>query len=198
MKVLYQWALKDPTDWQEIDSSQWHTLPKRPIPKIGELGGLDNEVGWLRNVSIQGITAEGYDHIAIEPIAIGNDEGVKFTCWNDDPDDPDDYSEIGSVKGAIVWTILPLASDPQLGMAINTRQSCVWYAQGKKYEQFLKHPPQKTTVRPLAEFVSPSEEVVRHGVWLTKEKLKEHIEVVSKKKMIGDFGMTTSQIKSAK
>jgi hypothetical protein len=177
MKILYQWALKTPTGWQEIDSSQWHTLPKRPLPKKGEIGGLSNTKGWLRNVNVQGITTEGYDHIAIEPITIGLDDGVKLTVWNDDPDDAivDGVEDWVNEPQAIVWTILPLAPDPKLGMAINTRQSCVRYASGERYERLLAHPPQNTTVRPWSEFVPPAEEITRHGVWLETPKLQEHI-----------------------
>lgn len=170
MKVLYQFALKHPTEWQEIDAKDWHTLPQRPIPKKGELGGKDNAHGWLRNVSVQGITNEGFDHVAIEPITIGLDEGVKMTSWNDDPDD----YPVGE-RNAIVWTILPLAPDPKLGMAINTRQSCIRYCEGERYDRLIANIPQNTTVRPWTEFIPPADEITRHGVWLDNPKLAEHI-----------------------
>ena len=170
MKVLYQWAKKNPDVWEEIDSNDWINLPKRPLPKTGELGGSDNKNGWIRNVSVQGIGSQGFDHISIEPITIGGEEGVKYTTWNDDPDDTD------SVREAFVWTILPLAPDPELGMAINTRQSCVRYTEGERWDKFSVKPPKKTTVRPFAEFVAPSEESTRHGIWLAQEKLAEHID----------------------
>jgi len=170
MKVLYQWAQKNPTSWQQIDAQDWATLPKHPIPKPGQLGGQNNQPGWIRNVSVQGITAEGFDHVAIERITIGLDEGVNYTTWNDDPDD----YPIGE-RNAIVWTILPLAPDPKLGMAINTRQSCIRYCEGERYDRLLAHSPQNTTIRPWTEFVPPSNEITRHGVWLADAKLAEHI-----------------------
>lgn len=178
MKILYQFALKNPTSWQEVDSSNWKHLPKRPVPKKGELGGEDNIPGWIRNVNIQGLTTEGYDHVAIEEITIGNDEGVKLTVWNDDPDDAhiEGVEDWVNDPQAIVWTILPLAPDPKLGMAINTRQSCKRYCKGPRYDRLVSDPPQNTTVRPWEEFAPPSEEITRHGVWIENEKHSEHVE----------------------
>ena len=170
MRILYQWAQRDPTDWQQMDSALWGTLPVRPEPNPGQLGGQNNIPGWLRNVSVQGITCEGYDHVAIEEVVIGLDTGVRLTTWNDDPDDYPLEERQG-----IVWTILPLAPDPQLGMAINTRQSCVRYCGGARYTRLAASPPQNTTVRPWAEFVAPPAAVTRHGVWLTDAKQAEHV-----------------------
>ena len=170
MKIQIQWALRNPQGWQQIDSSQWSRLPKRPIPKSGQLGGKDNVKGWLRNISIQGITTEGQDHVAIEEVVIGLDTGVKLTTWNDDPDD----YPIGERQG-IVWTILPLAPDPKLGMAINTQHSCIWYCEGARYDRLAARPPQNPTVRPWSEFVPPPETVTRHGVWLEEKKFREHV-----------------------
>lgn len=170
MKIQLQWATKDPQPWQEIDSSQWATLPKKDVPKPGQFGGTNNQLGWLRNVSVQGITAEGYDHVAIEDIVIGLDAGVRYTLWNDDPVD----YPVGE-RQAIVWTILPLAPDPQLGMAINTRQSCIRYCEGARYTRLMPDPPLNTTVRPWTEFVPPAAAITRHGIWLTDTKWQEHV-----------------------
>lgn len=178
MKVRYQFAQKNPTGWQEIDAKDWHTLPSLPIPDKGQLGALNNVPGWIRNVNVQGITNEGFDHVAIEPITIGNDEGIKMYSWNDDLDDAhvEGFEDWINEPHAIVWTILPLAPDPKLGMAINTRQSCIRYATGLRYENLLASPPQNTTVRPWSEFIPPAENITRHGVWLDDAKLKEHID----------------------
>jgi hypothetical protein len=170
VKVLYQWALKDPTQWQQIDVSQWASLPKRPIPKPGELGAKTNQPGWIFNVCVQGITFAGYDHIAIEPINIGLDEGVKVTAWNDDPDE-----FILGERNASVWTILPITSDPQLGMAINTRQSCIKYLEGNAYNQALANTVQNTTVRPWDDFIPPPETITQHGIWIENTKMAEHL-----------------------
>ena len=169
MKILYQDARRNPTGWQQIDARDWATLPNRGVPSRAQIGGQDNMPGHLCNVNVQGLTVEGYDHVAIEPVVIGLDEGVKLTTWNDDPDDL-----LPGEQRAIVWTILPLAPDPKLGMAINTRQSCVWYCEGERYARLVASPPQNTTVRPWSEFVAPPEQVTRHGIWLENAKWEEH------------------------
>lgn len=178
MKIRYQWALKNPRGWEEVDSSEWANLPKRPIPLKGELGGEDNQEGWIRNVNVQGLTNEGYDHVAIEEVTIGNDIGVKMTSWNNDPDDAhvDGFENWVNEPHAVIWTILPLAPDPKLGMAINTRQSCKIYATGLRYDRLVVSPPQNTTVRPWSEFIPPAEEKVKHGVWIEETKFKEHVD----------------------
>lgn len=76
MKIFIQWALRNPKGWTQIDSSEWSRLPKKPIPLPGQRGGYDNNPGWIRNVSVQGITAEGYDHVAIEDVIIAGEKGV--------------------------------------------------------------------------------------------------------------------------
>ena len=47
MKILIQWSLKNPKDWQEINANDFVNLPKRHIPKSGEFGGHDNKLGWI-------------------------------------------------------------------------------------------------------------------------------------------------------
>ena len=170
MKIMFQDALRDAQPWTQIEAKDWATLPKLLVPEHGILGGTNNNLGWVRNVNIQGLTTEGYDHVAIEPIIIGLDEGVKLTVWNDDDDD-----EPIEDHRAIVWTILPLAPDPKLGMAINTRQSCVWYCGGSRYNKLVLNTPQNTTIRPWPEFVQPVEDIVRHGIWLPNNKFAQHI-----------------------
>ena len=122
---MYQWAQRDPRPWQQIDSSLWATLSNRREPNSGEIGGSNNVEGWLCSVSVQGITCNGMDHVAVEDVVVAGESGVRLTVWNDDPVDflPDEFQ-------AMVWTILPLAPDRSLGMAISTRQSCVWYCGG--------------------------------------------------------------------
>ena len=170
MKVLYQWAQRDPAGWQSIDATLWATLPSRDEPAPGQLGGQNNVLGWLANACVQGITCEGMDHVAIEAVTVGVEVGVRLTIWNDDPDDyplPE--------RQGIVWTVLPLAADGNLGGAINTRQSCVRYCGGDRYARLSAAPPQNTTIRPWAEFIAPPAEITRHGVWLTDAKWAEHI-----------------------
>ena len=168
MKVLLQWAQKNPQDWHQIDASEFASLPKKPVPT--EVGGENNTLGLLADVMVQGVRFNGLDHIAVEPYVIGNDDGVRVTGWNDDAED----YPIGQ-RVARVWTFLPLAADANLGGAINTRQFQTVYAEGERYDKLLVNIPQNTTVRPWAEFVEPAASITRHGTWLTDAKWQEHL-----------------------
>ena len=116
---------------------------------------------------VQGVRFNGADHYAVERVTIGLEAGIKVTVWNDDPDD----WPVGE-RHARVWTFLPLAADPNLGGAINTRQSQVLYAEG---ERFSRIPPQNTTVLPWVDFIPPAAAITRHGVQLTNAKYAEHM-----------------------
>lgn len=170
MKTIVQWAARNPQDWIEIDSSLWATLPSRAEPTPGQLGGSNNQLGWINGLMVQGVVFNGADHYAVEDVVIGLDAGVRVTSWWDDPDD----YPVGE-RRARVWTILPLAPDPALGNAINTRQSQVVYAEGARFTNLEQNLPQNTSVRPWSEFVPPSAAITRHGVWLTDAKYAEHV-----------------------
>ena len=176
-----------------MPAQAWAGLPKRPVPLPGELGGQDNTPGWIANVMVQGLTANGYDHVAVEALPA---DGVRLSMWNDDPVD------WPGQRVAHIWTILPLAPDPTFGSGdrerllnsvrneqgisedrraevlahlndpanypLNTRQSQVIYA-----DNVARYAGQD--VRPWSEFVPPPEAVTRHGVMLTNEKWAEHL-----------------------
>ena len=84
MRVLIQWALQGAKDWQEVDAADWPSLPFRPEPTSGELGGADDTPGWISALNVQGVTFRTWDHYAVEALPSG---GVKVTTWNDDPED---------------------------------------------------------------------------------------------------------------
>ena len=171
MKTLLQWARLDATDWIPLDleivPTAWRNLPTRPEPAPGQLGGTNNVLGWINNLMVQGVRFNGADHYSVEQVTVGLELGIRVTIWNDDPDD----WPVGQ-RHARVWTFLPLAADPNLGGAINTRQTQVLYAEG---ERFLRIPPQNTTVLPWADFVPPASAIIRHGVQLTDAKYAEHL-----------------------
>ena len=62
MKVLVQWSKAAPEDWHEIDSADWATLAKRPVPTGGEI--IDQTPGWIYQVNIQGVCFSA-DHYAV-------------------------------------------------------------------------------------------------------------------------------------
>lgn len=169
MKVLLQFALRDPTDWEEIDATAWNSIPGRGAAVPTAQGGQNNVKRYLCDVNVQGVHFNGQDHIAVEPITIAGEEGVRVTCWNDDPAD----WPVGQ-RSAHVWTFLPLAPDPNLGGAINTRQFQMVYAEGERFARLDAALPQNTMLRPWSEFVPPTGDSVRHGIWLADAKFEQH------------------------
>lgn len=175
MKVLWSDALRNPGDWHAVDARDFASLPNRGIPDLGARGDRDNEPGYVSEVMVQGLMFSGQDHVAVAPHVIGNDDGVRVWCWNDDPFDVNQQG--GRV--AHIWTIMPLAPDPYLGMAINTRQSQVCYAEGDGYDRLLANHP-GFTVRPWAEFESSilqtiDPAITRHGIWVPDEHWERQV-----------------------
>lgn len=152
-KILLQWALANPTDWVEIDASQWATLPKKPDRTGSPAGvGVDNTPGYINQINIQGLVPTA-DHYAVEQV---DNETVRLTTWNDDPA----HAPVG-MRYAVVATIKTLAPDSRFGGAINTRQSFVVYAEETTFAKFVLG--QWPDVRSWSEFVPPAEAITRHG-----------------------------------
>lgn len=160
MKLYIQWARETPSDWELLDvtsGTQIRRLPKRGVPGAGS--AVDGQPGWVSALNCQGITFDGYDHIAIEHLA-GSDTLV-ITGWVDDPDDnPDDF------RFAVQWRLSPPAPDPTIGGAMNTVQALtVWGTPG------VAGPPD---MRPWEEFVPPPADVTLHGIWLSEANWRAH------------------------
>jgi hypothetical protein len=157
VKVLVQWTRRDPTDWIEVDSSEWPSLPKRNEPRPGQTGGTNNQDGWVFDVNVQGVHFGGNDHVAVED---GPDGAVIVYAWNDDPEDFPPGMRFGQR-----WTFLPLAPDPRFGGQLNTRQTReVWAEDTEAWKGSM----------PWAEFPKPAVVITRHGVWVDDGKLDEH------------------------
>ena len=169
MKCCLQWTQKNPTDYLELDSSQWSAIPKRPIPGRGEKGGQDEQEGWVFALSVQGSVFLGYDHYAVEDLSGG---ACRVTAWKDDPDDLAD-----DVLGEFytrVWTFRPLAPDPRLGGAWNTRQSQVVYVGPKLTQYYADREVENIVVKPWSQFVPPPATLTRHGIWTTDALMVGH------------------------
>ena len=173
MKALVQWTGRDPDDYLELDFARdplsWEELAKRDVPVPGQIGGLDNLPGYIMGVNVKGLTLNGADHYALRPVTVAGESGLELTSWWDDPDD----APIGE-RRARVWTVLDLAPDPNLGGAINTRQSQVVYAEGQRYMSLLARPPQNTIVLPWADFDAPNI-LARHGIWVPDSLHAQHV-----------------------
>ena len=161
MNLLVQDTLAIPGDWRSLDLKAdplaWEKLVR-------------NVPGFLMMGNCQGLMLGGADHVAVRPVTVdGEPDCIEATSWWDDPAMyiPDDFR-------ARVWTIKPLDHDPNLGGAINTRQSQVVYAAGARYQQLLASPPQNTIVLPWADFNAPSS-IARHGVQVPDALYQQHL-----------------------
>jgi hypothetical protein len=160
MKVLYQWATVPPSDWLEIDSADWASLPAGGLPDLEV--GFNSTFGWINAVDVQGVIFEA-DHYAVEDIP----DGCKVIVWNDDLTD-----RTASKFYAAEWTFLTLAPDETVGGLYNTRQSQVVYV-GSGLS--IESSPERT-VKPWDEFVLPDSSLVRHGIWMSDIDFAQTVE----------------------
>ena len=170
MKLFYQWAQRDAQPLIQIDALDWANIASRAEPAPGQLGGTNNAIGWINDVIIQGLHFNGSDHVAIRPLVVGGEVGIQATnIWDDSIDYPP------GERRARICTFLPLAPDPLLGGAINTRIAQVVYAEGARYNRLLLNPPAGVIVLPWAGFIYPSNNITRHQVLLSDERYAEHL-----------------------
>jgi hypothetical protein len=179
VRVLVQHSLATPRGWEELDltpgSRKWRDLPKRPLPRGGEV--LGNQRGWVFDICIQGVCLRGSDHYALEPL---DDGGLRAYKWTDDLDDDETTYAFGQV-----WTFYDGWVDRTLelpgGATIRHRgpdQRLTVYA-----EDVEAHAPftpvecggLPVELRPWSEFPIPDEALVRHGIWLPDELLHRHV-----------------------
>jgi len=151
MRILYQWATVSPSDWSEVDSADWASLPVRGLPVLEV--GANSTPGWVNAINVQGVSFEA-DHYAVEDIP----NGCKVTVWNDDLTD-----RPATEFYAAEWTFLTLAPDETVGGLYNTRQSQVVYV-GSGLS--IESSPDRM-VKPWAEFILPDSSLIRHGIWMS-------------------------------
>lgn len=166
MKAYIQWTQRTPRDWVKIDSRDWSTLPRLPEPVSGSHYNAE-DAGYAMSVCIQGITFSGFDRYYVEDL---DDEsgGVRVTCVNDNPNDwPAGH------KHAHVWTLWPLASDPTLGGAMNTRQFRLYYTEDDR-RALLPSSVQNTVFRKWSDFQEPDRAKCIHGVMVNDGLLHAH------------------------
>lgn len=167
MKVLIQWALLLPEDWQQTDSKNWQNLISKNEPNGIE--AIDLVGGWINALNVQGVVFEGFDHYHVQHLSSSG--GCRVTVWNDDEEDysPDDFE-------AHVWTFLPLAPDKNFGGQLNTNQTIVTYAGKNAYKRWIENGPYvNRRILPYVNFVPPS--IVdhhRHGIWLPDDLFQQH------------------------
>lgn len=171
MRVLVQWGLRTPADWEAIDPhadpQAWAKLPKRARPSGVQTP--NNQRGWIVALNCQGLIAES-DVIAVEPVVIDGEPCIRLTEWDDTSQEP-------GYEQARVWTIKPLAPDPALGGRLNTRQSVVCYYGDTLYGLTMLDPSRiepNRTVRHWSEFTPPAESLRRYGVLLSDTLWQQH------------------------
>lgn len=192
MKIFVQWATDDPmAALQELDSSEWDALPKRPAPVGGEL--IDDQPGWVRSLNIQGITPHK-DHYCVEDMPNGS---VKMTHWNDDPDDwtPEEFI----AEETIIRPLKMQFNEVHGKEILNTDHHVIIYADPSRWDKFNHLVSDSIELKTWAEFVIPGQNKtmaqlndqqkaaiyknnnkVRHGVWLPDSLNNAH-EIVMKK-----------------
>lgn len=168
-----QWTLSTPQDWTWIDLSvgrfakAWQNLPKKAIPTAQSV--IDGTPGWVFAINCQGIVMGGFDHYAAELITDavwGN--GVRFTLWQDDPQDFPPGS-----RWATVWELFDPAPDSAFGGAVNTRQRRTQYA-----ETGAGLPDQAAALS-WSQFTAPTNAVTAHGIWTSDTLFVQHRQVAS-------------------
>jgi hypothetical protein len=161
MKVFVQHARSNPRDWEEIDSAEWATLPKKPLPPAAI---HDDAPGLVHAINIQGLIFSGYDHYAVEHLA----DGVRITAWSDE-------SKPEGEKFALAWTMLRLAPDARFGGAYNTRHAQMVYAQADvkaRYDALGQI--ENTQVVGWEWFAPPPEQDVRHDPHVSMAESDRH------------------------
>lgn len=163
MRVLLQWTRAAPRGWEEIDSTQWQALPKRPEPRGSE--ALDDQPGWIYRLNVQSLDFTA-DHYAVEPLP---GRACRVTIWNDDPEDYPDGE-----KYARIWTFKPLRPDPAFGGQWNTSQTQVIYAEQVIAARMMWAGVPENAILPFSQFTPPDERNVRHGIWVPQDLNARH------------------------
>lgn len=142
MKIQVQWASLTPADYEDYDSADWSRLPNRRI----------------QSVNIQGVAFDSFEEYALEDIADG---GVNLYAWH--PPRPDYPGGEMTESHGHKWTFYPLAPDPLLGGAINTRQAKTTFYEPTDRRIWDQPLAGIETRRTFAEFTMPSG-LVKRGV----------------------------------
>lgn len=176
MKVLCQWATRQPRDWQELDSAAWLTLPRKPFVTGGTVTGgarLDTAAGWCVGLCVQGIVWEA-DHVAVEEVQLSWEGGppepaVRVSGWDDDPNasPPAEFQ-------AVVWELFTPA--PNGVGVMNTRQRRTVYAGAARFPLWEPTQAIGTVLHPWADWVPPLPQRTRHGLLLSEREWRAHQE----------------------
>lgn len=152
MRVLIQWARANPIGWEEIDSSDWVTLPDK---RTQANRSVNANAGWVNALNVQGMVFEGFDRVAV----VDNGDGpIDVWCVNDDANAGWDTA----TRYMRHVQIRPLRADIALGGAINTDMNQTIYSDDPVFAA-----SENTVVEPWgAASGVPDDSLFRYGVML--------------------------------
>lgn len=172
MRVWIQWATATPSDYVMYDLGQGanavRDLPTRAEPPGGQgTVALDETLGWVAALNVQGIVFSGYEHYGM---AYNRQARIlTIGAWNDEPAD----NSWGPYMTS--WTLEFPRNDPQLN-AINTVQARAIYVEpASEYATWLTAqgiPWLDWATRPAF----PTQ-AIRHCPWLSDEQYAAHAAV---------------------
>jgi len=173
MKVFVQWATDPVSRPDEIDSSNWNTLPKKSDP-TNTTPIIDSTKGWIQSMSIMGITFKA-DHYSISENPNGYPTGtIKVTFWNNSGDIEDNIHagvwiiqdlQLRDINGVKKW--IPNLTEeryysPNLQKKLKDDGTLPIYCSGRLVK-----------IHNYSDFIPPDETITRHGVLVNESLLAE-------------------------
>lgn len=168
MNIYVQWTQQNVVDAFGMDHTAWLTLAKRPVPKSGEKGGLDDIEGWIMALTVMGLTFSG-DHYRVT----NGLDSILVIVWCDDPDDGDQLIASES-------SIFAPGPDEALDSKYNTNIVTKVYAdpitlEGLTFMFARSVRDEVIDLLPYSEFKVPADDMnTRHGIWVTDKHYEEH------------------------
>lgn len=183
MKIFIQWTTDPASDWIEIDSSEWRSLPKKLEPIGGEV--IDNTPGWVYAINCQGCRFSG-DHYAIMDMP---NETTAVISWTDDIGDRPEDEFHGTIA---LFKDPAFDSDPRV-MKVNTRQQFNVFANKKIFDLINTSPSSNRSLNIFDNLIIPGQakklfelkgtllqalyansDLIRHGINVSEELSNEH------------------------
>ena len=170
MKILVQWARRNPKGWEELDSSKWVATTRQPPPE--EDHKLRDVPGWVYRLNVQGIEFQA-QYIAVEHLGTrslfqrltgrSGPSGCKVYAWFDGP-----TVRNRRLSWAEVWTF----TEPAIQSGPSYTREGFAYSRGKPY--LRNRGFQDVEIKTWNEFHPPAETLRRSGMELFAEVEDRH------------------------
>jgi hypothetical protein len=185
-----QWTTDPARGLQRIKIEDWPNIPNKGEPPFDRTHVYDNErkrivgftgrnviidetEGWIYQICLHGITMSG-DHIAVESF----DDHVRIIQWDDDLNDPETLFPSARIRRFYNYIVETTCQIENKGTV---------KFKGFKHEMDIYVPVDQIEIieRPFctggfgnvldyATFVKPSNDITRHGIWMTNNLLDQH------------------------